>query len=267
LTVLRGIDPVAAHGPASHGPATRGLVRQALLTAAFYLGVVLFWASCLAWSVVSAILFRLLPRRIGAPLGRRMIMGGFRYYVATMHALGCFRLDLRALDALRDAGGLVIVCNHPSLLDAVIVISRLPRVVCIGKASLWDNWCLGGCMRLSGYIRNDTAVTLVKRATEALRDGQQLLIFPEGSRTAQPPLDRFKGGFALMAKAAGVPVQTVLIETRSRYLTKGWPLFRKPEMPLVMRARLGERFVVSGDVGAFSNELEGYFRRELAARA
>ena len=67
-----------------------------------------------------------------------------------------------------------------------------------------------------------------------------------------------------MARRAGVPVQTVFLESNSGYLGKGWGLFRKPEFPLVYRARLGRRFDVPADIAAFSAELEAYFRTELA---
>jgi 1-acyl-sn-glycerol-3-phosphate acyltransferase len=233
----------------------------------FWCGLVLFGVSCLAWSLPAGLLNRLLPRRMRAPLGQFMIMAGFRCYLGTMQALGIFRCDLRALDALREDGTLIIAPNHPSLLDAVLVISRLPRVVCITKANLWDNWFLGGGIRLAAYIRNDAPVKLIKLGLEALRDDRQLLIFPEGTRTVVPPVNPFKGGFALMAQKARVPVQTVFIESPSRYLTKGWSLFRRPEAPLVYRVRLGRRFDVTGDAHAFVAELERYFQHELAASA
>jgi 1-acyl-sn-glycerol-3-phosphate acyltransferase len=194
-------------------------------------------------------------------------MAGFRGFIAAMQAMGIFRCDLTALDALRDAGALIVAPNHPALLDAVLVISRLPRVVCITKASLWDNWFLGGGIRLAGYIRNDTPLTLVKQARRELRAGHHLLIFPEGTRTVAPPVNAFKAGFLLIARQAGVPVQTVFIEGESRYLTKGWSLFRKPDLPLVYRARLGRRFEVPRDLHGFNAELERYFRTELTPRA
>lgn len=233
----------------------------------FWCGLTLFGLSCLAWSLPAALLYRILPARVGAPFGQFMIMTGFRYYLAVMQLLGVFRCDLRALDALRDEGALVITPNHHSLLDAVLVISRLPHVVCITKASLWDNWFLGGSIRLASYIRNDAPVKLIKLALAELRVNRQLLIFPEGTRTVTPPINPFKPGFALMAQKARVPVQTVFIETSSPYLTKGWSLFRRPQCPLTYRARLGRRFEVGGDVHEFVAELEGYFRNELGANA
>jgi 1-acyl-sn-glycerol-3-phosphate acyltransferase len=246
------------------GTVRTGILRRIGDPLLFWSGLVLFGLSCLAWSLPAGLLNLVLPHRMRAPLGQFMIMAGFRCYLATMEAVGVFRCDLRALDALRDEGALIIAPNHHSLLDAVLVISRLPRVVCITKASLWDNWFLGGSMRLASYIRNDAPVKLIKLALKELHANRQLLIFPEGTRTEIPPVGPFKGGFALMAQKAGVPVQTVFIESSSRYLTKGWPLFHRPEFPLVYHARLGQRFDVGRDVHEFVADLERYFHRELA---
>lgn len=242
-----------------------GLLRRMLDAVLFYVGLALFGLISLLWSLPAGLLYLVLPRRLGAPLGQWGITLGFRAYLGIMRALGQFRLDLRALDALRDAGPMVIVSNHPALIDAVLVISRLPGLVCIAKGGLWDNWFLGGGIRLAGYLRNDAPRDLTRRAVTELRSGRQLLIFPEGTRT--PPgqvLGPFRGGFVLMARGAGVPIQTVFLEGGSPYLAKGWPLFRRPPSPLVFRARLGERFEVSGNTRAFNEMLREYVLAELA---
>jgi 1-acyl-sn-glycerol-3-phosphate acyltransferase len=229
----------------------------------FHAGLALFGIASLLWTLVASVLYRLLPRRPGARLGQLALMAGCRGFVGAMQAIGLFRCDLRALDGLRREPGLVIVANHPSLLDAVLLISRLPRVVCIAKAALWDNVFLGGSIRLASYIRNDAPVTLIKRAVGELRAARQLLIFPEGTRTRTPPVDGFRPGFVLMARHAGVPIQTVFLEGGTRYLGKGWPLFRQPRFPLVYRARLGRRFDAPKDVRGFVADLERYYRDEL----
>lgn len=241
--------------------AVRGFVDYLL----FWLGLVVFGACCLFWSLIASVLYRVLPRRVGVPLGQKAIMTGFRLYLTAMETLGIFRCDLHALDGLRHDGALVIAPNHPSLLDAVAVISRLPRVVCITKARLWDNWFLGGSIRLAGYIRNDTPVDLVKQAVRGLQSDQQLLVFPEGTRTVEPPINSFKGGFLLMARRSGVPVQTVFLHYDSRFLGKGWPLFRKPPLPVVITAKLGKRFDIPADLRNCLADLEAYFGRELTA--
>jgi 1-acyl-sn-glycerol-3-phosphate acyltransferase len=183
-----------------------------------------------------------------------------------LQSTGLLRLDLQALDALRAEPGLIIAPNHPSLLDAVLVISRVPQVGCIMKASVWDNPVLAGGARLSGYIRNDSPRDMVRGAAREVCAGNSLLVFPEGTRTRGAVVNRFRGGFALIAKRARAPVQTVFIETDSAFLAKGWPLLRKPVLPLQYRARLGRRFQVSGSVQAFVAGLEQYYVEELSPR-
>jgi 1-acyl-sn-glycerol-3-phosphate acyltransferase len=231
---------------------------------AFYFCVAVFGILCLAWSLPASMLYRALPRRWGEPLGQFAIMTGFRWYLGIMRATGVLRVDLSALDRLREESGLVIAPNHPTMLDAVLLISRLPHVVCITKAALWDNVFLGGGIRLAGYVRNDVPLAMIRRAAAAVQGGRQLLIFPEGSRTLRMPIDDFHRSFAVIARATRAPVQTVLIEADSPYLRKGWPLLRKPNLPLVFRVRLGERFDPGGDPDAFVKSLESHFRAELA---
>jgi len=237
--------------------------RELAEHAAFWFTLAVVAVVFLAWSLPATLLRWTLPVRRAADTGEFMIMVGFRCLLALMRLTGIARTELGALDALRDDGGIVIASNHPSLLDAVLVISRLPRVVCITKAENWDNPFLGAGARLAGYIRNDSGHVLIRRAAASLRDGRQLLIFPEGTRTVRAPVGVLKGGFALMARAAGAPVQTVLIDIDSPFLGKGWPFFRKPAFPITYRVRLGRRFNVEGSAAAFAAELEAYFRDEL----
>lgn len=238
-------------------------LRRGYEVAVFYGLLAVFGLSSLLWSVPAALLHAVLPRRLGEPLGQLMIMAGFRYFVAAMRLSGIIQCDLSSLDALRRSGPLVIAPNHPSLLDAVLVISRLPRVVCAAKADIWDNVFLGAGVRLAGYVRNDSPAALVRQAAQRLRAGRHFLIFPEGTRSGVAPIGEFKGGFALIARQAEAPVQTVFIESNSRFLGKGWPLFRRPAFPLVYRVRLGRRIAVSGDIHRFVDELHAYFQQEL----
>lgn len=223
----------------------------------------LFGAGGILFTLISTLLYPIMPRESGARFGQTMTYRLFRLYLWLVTKLGTFKADLSALDALRDEPGLIIAANHPGLLDAVLVISRLPRVVCIMKAEIWDNIFLGGGARLAGHIRNDTPMDMVRAAAAEVRRGQQLLVFPEGTRTRQKPINAFKGGFALIAKRAGAPIQTVFIETDNPCLSKGWPLSKKPAMPVTFHVRLGKRFEVQGDVPTFVAELEDYFRSEL----
>jgi 1-acyl-sn-glycerol-3-phosphate acyltransferase len=105
---------------------------------------------------------------------------------------------------------------------------------------------------------------MVKESVAHLREGGTLLLFPEGTRSVREPLNALVGSVGLISKRAGVPVQTVIIETDSPFLSKGWPLFKRPTLPVTYKVRLGKRFDPPSDVSAFTAELERYFREELA---
>ncbi|PKO44822.1 MAG: 1-acyl-sn-glycerol-3-phosphate acyltransferase [Betaproteobacteria bacterium HGW-Betaproteobacteria-3] len=232
--------------------------------AVMFFGLTLLALICLIWFPVAMLLYPVLPRRAGATLGRRAITVGFRAYLRIVSGLCSFRFDLSELDQLRDQGPLIIAANHPSLLDAVMITSRLPNVVCVTKSSLMDSLLFGAAARLARYLRSDSAFHVIQLSREALAEGAQLLVFPEGTRTRQFPIDTLNPMIGLIARRTGASVQTVLLELSTPYLGKDWPLFRRPTLPLHCKARLGRRFQPPTDQVALTAELDAYFRQELA---
>jgi 1-acyl-sn-glycerol-3-phosphate acyltransferase len=253
-------------GSATRTAAPVRLIKGSVERLLFWLVLASLMLFCLAWSLPAVPLRYLLPERFRAPVGQFTAMMWCRCFVWVMEATGRVHCELSTLDALRTEERLIIAPNHPSLIDAILVISRLPRITCIAKASLWNNFFFGAGIRLAGYVRNDAPRQLLRESSMAVRKpGQrQMLIFPEGTRSTPGKLGGFLPGFAAIAKLAGADVQTVFIETNSPYMSKGWPIFRMPRFPVVYRLRLGRRFTPSGSPKAFAASLEQYFREELA---
>ena len=242
--------------------AVRGLYESFWMYLGFlYIGVV-----GLGYNIVCWALHPLVRGAASARTARRVFSLLMRVFFRMLIAAGVLRVDLSALYGLRGRGGIIIAPNHPCLLDALFVISRVPNVGCIMKAPIWDSPVLGGAVRLMSYIRNDSPLSMVRQAVDGLAKGVPLLVFPEGTRTRRKPVNAFKGGFALIAKKARVPVQTVFIETANPFLGKGWPPLKKPVFPVVYHVRLGQAFTVEGNVRAFVRRLEQYYRDELSGQ-
>jgi 1-acyl-sn-glycerol-3-phosphate acyltransferase len=221
--------------------------------------LLLLGAMSLGWNLLALLLHPLLPRSTGRRLGRWMIASVYARFWQLAGAVGLLRADTRALEVLRHEPGLIVVANHPSMLDALLLVARLPRSACVMKASLARNPFLGPGARLARYIRNDSPRGMVRLAVDDLREGGQLVMFPEGTRTTQSPLNPFRPGFTLIAKLAKAPIQTVFIDTRSPYLAKGWPIWRLPPLPIEFTVRLGERFEPQADAEALLRDIERYF--------
>ncbi len=241
--------------------ATLGGVARSALLGFLLLGLGL---ASLTWNLVALVLLPLLPAATARRFGRAGISRGYAVFWAVAQGVGMMRIDSRALRALAaQPGGLIVAANHPSMLDALLVVACLPRGVCIMKASLMRNVFLGAGARLARYIRNDSPRGMIGDAVQNLRDGAQLVVFPEGTRTVRQPVNAFLPGITLIAQRAQVPIQAVIIDTDSPYLSKGWPIWRTPPATVSFTLRLGERFAPQADHAELLSTLQSYFAREL----
>jgi 1-acyl-sn-glycerol-3-phosphate acyltransferase len=242
----------------------RRLLKSLVDHVATYIGLTELGVICLGWSVIALVCYPLLPRRWGTAFGRYGIMAGFRLYAWTLSVTGAYRLDLRAVDALRDGPPVVLVPNHPSLIDALLILTRHPNIACVMKQELMRNVFLGAGSRLARYIPSGQPRLMIRECVEELGRGGVVLLFPEGTRSTRVPLNRLTGSVGVIARHAQVPVQMLIIETDSPYLSKGWPLFRVPSLPITYRVRLGKRFDPPANAAAFIDELEREYTAELA---
>ena len=231
---------------------------------ALYSSLALLGLICLTWSVFALPLYFILPRREGTAIGRRGIMSGFRIYAWSLSITRTYLLDLQDIDSLKGGPPLILAPNHPCLIDALLILTRHPNIVCVMKSALMKNVFLGAGSRLARYVPNESSRQMIKESVAHLKDGGVLLLFPEGTRSTRAPINALVGSVGLIAKHANVPVQTLVIETDSPFLSKGWPLFRRPDLPITYRVRLGKRFDPPTDVPAFTAELDRYYRQELA---
>ena len=223
-------------------------------------------AMSLTWNLVCVALYPFLSRDRGLVVGRAAISSVYRGFWTCAQWFGLLRLDSNALDALGRDAGLIIAANHPSMLDALLIVARIPRGICIMRASLMSNPFLGAGARLARYIRNEPTRGMIRSCVANLQAGGQLILFPEGTRTIAPPINPFRPGITLIAHMAQVPIQTVLIDSESPFLGKGWPVWRAPPFPVVIRLRLGERFAPEPDHQGLLKRIEAYFASELGRR-
>lgn len=160
-------------------------------------------------------------------------------------------------------GGLVVVANHPALIDITCLLAKIPEAVCIFKPAIRRNPVLGAAARRAGYLGSDGGHDVVRAAAAKVATGHTLIVFPEGTRT--PPdetLLPFKPGFILIARRARVPIQLVRITTSSDVLTKGRAWWRQPRFPAHIEVTVGPliRTDTSATTASLSAEIEAWFR-------
>lgn len=152
----------------------------------------------------------------------------FAGFVWLMERLGLIRVRLHNIELLAKSPGCIVIANHPTLIDVVILFAHLPRANCVVKGELWRNRYLKGVMRAAGFISNESAEHLLQGCRQALNADEAVLIFPEGSRTLPGQAPNFKRGFASIAVRTNAPILTAFITCNPLTLTKGAPWYQIP---------------------------------------
>jgi len=143
----------------------------------------------------------------------RVLMPGHRWRV---------RPEVRAVRSS------VVVCNHVSYLDSILMISLFDRHTTLVKGRLFDIPVFGTMLRWAGYIpaaaEGRLAGLMVERV-ERLRDflaaGGNLFVFPEGTRSRDGRIGRFSSGAFKVARHCGAPIRVVSIRNTDRMFRPG----------------------------------------------
>jgi len=205
---------------------------------------------------------------------QRFIRHTFRFYLTMLRGLGLIRLEVIDGERLKACRGRIVVANHPTLLDVVLLMALTPRACCIVKHELWDSRYLGGVVRAAGYIRNDLPPDATLAACrDALEKGHNLIVFPEGTRSRIGQPMHFHRGVANIAMLTGTSIQLVVISCEPPTLAKGEPWFRVPPRRPRFRLEIAdpmdvERFMAYPHRGLgarrLMTELREFYTRRLA---
>jgi len=158
---------------------------------------------------------------------RRIIRLSFRAFVELMRMLGVLSYEITGLERL-ERRGLLILANHPSLIDTVLLMAFVRQADCIVKGALWRNPFTRGPVRAAGYISNEDGPELVDDCIASIRSGGNLIIFPEGTRTPADGNMTFKRGAANVAVRGGCAITPVIIRCTPGTLAKGNKWWKVP---------------------------------------
>lgn len=156
---------------------------------------------------------------------QRVVAFAFRVFHAYMRWTGL--VDYRPVPLPHPSGPLVVVSNHPTLVDVTAIVAALPELCVVVRGSIFTNPLLRLVMVTTGYIQARSglggAVETWEEADRRLAAGHSVLIFPEGTRSPRGGIHPFhRGAFALAARR-GASVLPLLVRVDCPLLEKGRP--------------------------------------------
>jgi len=149
--------------------------------------------------------------------GRRFVSSSMRFFVSLMHFLRIVNLEADNRENYRHLSSRIVVANHPSLLDVVMLLSLIPNADCIVNTRLNRNVIVKGVVRRIYILNSLDFDDLIQACNESLRQGNCLIIFPEGTRTPRSGKVIFRKGAARIALASGCNIVPVYIGGTDKY--------------------------------------------------
>ena len=224
--------PLGARSPLAR---LRRALRIALVVSAF----VWFWggAFLLSWLVLPFVaLLGAFDRVRRVRACQRVVHGSFRVFHGYMRLLGL--LDARVIGAIprrAGAGPVVLVCNHTTLVDVTAILAAHPHTSAFAKGAYVGSFVVGPLLRFAGYV--PVTHGALHAALDRLRDGLDVLIFPEGTRSPPGGLNPFQRGAFEIACRADVPVVLLLSTCVPSALTKDRAFWNQPDELAVLTIR------------------------------
>lgn len=172
-------------------------------------------------------------------VARRLVQLSFAGHIGLMHRLGVLSYEIIGRERLQ-RDGLLLLANHPTLIDVVFLVSLLPNADCVVKRAVAINPFMRGPVRAAGYVSNDDGAGLIEDCIAAVRAGGSLVIFPEGTRSVPGQPLRLQRGAANIAVRGRVDITPVRIRCSPETLGKGQKWYRVPVRRFHVRIEVGE---------------------------
>lgn len=144
-------------------------------------------------------------------ISRAINLRWFKLFVWEMTVLGILKLRVDHAERIKDIHSCVVVANHPSLLDVVMLFSIVPNVNCIVKGSLGKTPFIHNVVNTLFIPNSLSFEEQMARASEGMECGESLIIFPEGTRTRPGEPLQLKKGAARFALHGFHNVQPIYI--------------------------------------------------------
>ena len=176
------------------------------------------------------------PRQLAA---RRMIGRVWRFFVGYLQWSGVLSVRFHGAEKL-GRGGQLILANHPSLLDVVLLVSHASAPNILVKKDLVRNPSMSSQIRAAGYIPNDESMEMLEEIEAVFQSGQSLLIFPEGTRTGwDGQVKMHRGAVSIGLRSAKV-ITPVVIKMNPPNFKKGQPWYKIPPRKIHYEITVGD---------------------------
>ena len=170
------------------------------------------------------------PRRRQLLL-QRILSRLLNLFWQTIEAGGLISISVKGLEHVNRNNRYILVANHPTLIDALLLLALFPQSVCLVKGELLKRWHYRNIIAGLGYLPIAPEVDTVKECVNAVEMGNSLIVFPEGTRSATE-VKGFSRGAAVIAIRSNTEVLPIFLSSSPPSLQRGDHWFNIPNRPI-----------------------------------
>ncbi|WP_414716453.1 lysophospholipid acyltransferase family protein [Tatumella sp. UBA2305] len=196
-------------------------------------------------------------------LARRSISWCFRVFMKTMKIVGIMDYRFINTDWLKNDRSCLVIANHPSLIDYVMLASVMPDTDCLVKSALQQNFFVKGVIKAADYLINSQSEVLLPTCSERFSAGETLILFPEGTRTVYGQPIKLQRGAANIAVRCQADIRLVTISCTEQMLDKQSPWYRIPKNKPVFHVCVRERINITDFLEKYDNKEPSLTARQL----
>lgn len=206
----------------------------------YYISLCLFAFFVILFNGFSYILSFLFNKKMWtAPLLRFFFNRILILYFSFLRSTKILIPEFSTSESLLDKQPLIIIANHPSMIDVFLLLEKIPNASCFFKGKLNSFILTERLANLLGFINNSTGIDGVHAALTELEKGRSLIIFPEGTRTVNgTQSNQLKSAYAFASIKSQLPLAVLRIETNSNALCKGHDIRVPPLLPIRVKVKL-----------------------------
>ena len=172
----------------------------------------------------------------------------FRWFIWLMRTLGVLTYERHNAERLKGVSGTLIVANHPTLIDVVFIVAMLPTTLCVAKRATWSNPFLAGVMWATGYIQDEDPIRLVATCARCLENGNNLVVFPEATRSVPGQPLRLRRGAASVIRTSRQAFIPIVITCQPPTLSKGEKWYQVPNSKVHFKITVGDCIDLSAEI-------------------
>lgn len=178
-------------------------------------------------------------------IAQQSISLSFKIFIWIIKSLGIINYRFNGLEKLKQDESCLVVANHPSLLDVVLLASVMPRCDCLVKGALLKNFFISRIIKTAGYIPNAEANKIIPQCQNILSNGGRILIFPEGTRSIPNLPIKLQRGAANIALRCHVDIRIIHIECNPPWLIKNQKWHNIPLKKTFFNITVGDKIIIN----------------------